>query len=154
MQGALSMFKVVIAEDDLSSVELLEQVLIENGYRVCGVARTVDYAVELIERYKPDFAILDLVLSDGRFGTEIGAKMRSGRRPGILYATGYPNDIRFMAAHGEACIGKPYRAADILSALQVVNQIMNAGLGPRPYPGGLSVLAHRVDIAENGESRG
>jgi DNA-binding response OmpR family regulator len=84
------MFKIIIAEDDLSVVELLDQVLIENGYKVCGVARTVDYAVDLIERHKPDFAILDLVLSDGCFGTEIPARLHSRDRPGIVYATGYP----------------------------------------------------------------
>ena len=148
------MLKVVIAEDDLATVELLEQVLSENGYKVCGVAWTVDHAVDLIELHKPDFAILDLVLSDGRFGTEVAAQLGFRNRPGILYATGYPNDIRLMAAYGEACLAKPYRAVDILGALRVVHQIMKSGVGSRPYPGGFSVLGPTRDVAENRRSPG
>ena len=142
------MFKVIIAEDDLAAVELLEEVLIAKGYKVCGVARTVDYAVDLIVRHKPNLAIVDLVLCDGCFGTDIAARLDYRDRPGILYTTGYPDDIRMLTAYGEACLAKPYRAADILGALLIVQQILKTEGGPRQYPGGLSVLAPRRRTAE------
>jgi hypothetical protein len=41
------MLRVLIAEDELMIVDLLEDVLIANGYEVCGIARTVDEAVAL-----------------------------------------------------------------------------------------------------------
>jgi DNA-binding response OmpR family regulator len=56
---------VMIAEDDLLMADMLEDVLIGGGYEVCGIARTVEQAVELGERYKPDLAILDIRLAEG-----------------------------------------------------------------------------------------
>jgi two-component system, response regulator PdtaR len=41
------MLKVMIAEDDLMMADMLEDVLVEGGYEVCGIARTVEKAVEL-----------------------------------------------------------------------------------------------------------
>jgi response regulator of citrate/malate metabolism len=48
------MLKVMIAEDDLMMADMLEEVLVAGGYKVCGIARTVDKAVELGKRHKPD----------------------------------------------------------------------------------------------------
>jgi response regulator of citrate/malate metabolism len=36
------MLKVMIAEDDLMMADMLEDVLVGNGYEVCGIARTVE----------------------------------------------------------------------------------------------------------------
>jgi hypothetical protein len=46
-----------------------------------------------------------------------------------------------ITAVGEACVAKPYKAADILGALQIVNQILKTDGGPRPYARDLVVLA-------------
>src|SRR5471030_165608 len=68
-RGSL-MLKVMIAEDDLLMADMLADVLIESGYEVCGIARTVEEGVELGERHKPDLALLDLRLAAGGLGTE------------------------------------------------------------------------------------
>jgi DNA-binding response OmpR family regulator len=79
--------KVMIAEDDIVMADMLADVLAINGYEVCGIARTVDKAVDLCEDHKPDLAILDLRLAHGDVGTEIAARLERGN-PGILYTTG------------------------------------------------------------------
>ena len=38
---------VMIAEDDLFMADMLEEALAANGYDVCGIASTVEKAVEL-----------------------------------------------------------------------------------------------------------
>ena len=58
--------KVLIAEDDLLMADMLEDALVDNGYEVCGIARTVEKAVELGEKHRPDLAILDLRLEGGQ----------------------------------------------------------------------------------------
>ncbi len=67
---------VMIAEDDLYMADMLEEVLVDSGYDVCGIASTVDKAVELGERHKPDLAILDIRLAGGGLGTEIPARLK------------------------------------------------------------------------------
>ena len=64
----------MIAEDDPLMAGMLEETLVANGYDVCGTAGTVEKAVELGERYKPDLAVLDIRLADGGLGTEIPAR--------------------------------------------------------------------------------
>jgi DNA-binding response OmpR family regulator len=82
------MRKVIIAEDDLFMADMLQEVLVDNGYEVCGIARTVQQGIELSERHKPDLAVLDVRLAEGGLGTEIAARLDRKGGVGILYATG------------------------------------------------------------------
>ena len=134
------MLKVMIAEDDLLMADLLKDMLIERGYEVCGIARTVDQAVELGERHKPDLAILDVRLAEGGLGMDIAARLNRPGRPGILYATGNVGQIGLTNADGEACLGKPYRPEDVVRALQIVEQIVTTGTSSGPFPKGFYVL--------------
>jgi CheY-like chemotaxis protein len=134
------MLKIMIAEDDLIMADMLEDVLVEGGYEVCGIARTVDKAVELAERHNPDLAILDMRLADGGLGTEIAARLKRRGHPGVLYATGNAGQFGLTSADGEACIGKPYRPEDVVRALKIVEQMVNTGEASRPFPKGFYVL--------------
>jgi two-component system, response regulator PdtaR len=76
--------RVMIAEDDLVMADMLADVLVHNGYEVCGIARTVEKAVDLCEHHEPDLAILNLLLADGDVGTEIAARLRRRGKLGIF----------------------------------------------------------------------
>jgi CheY-like chemotaxis protein/putative methionine-R-sulfoxide reductase with GAF domain len=134
------MLKVMIAEDDLIMADMLEDILVENGYEVCGIARTIDEAVELGERHKPDLAVLDVRLAKGGLGMDIAARLNRQGRPGILYATGNIGQIVLTKADGDACLGKPYRSTDVVRALKIVEEIVSTGEASRPFPKGFRVL--------------
>jgi two-component sensor histidine kinase len=134
------MLKVMIAEDDLLMADLLEDILVEAGYEVCGIARTVEEGIALSRAHKPDLAILDLRLANGGLGTDIAARLSSRNRPGILYATGNSGRNGLTKADGEASLGKPYRPADVVRALKIVEQIVDTGDALRPFPKGFHVL--------------
>jgi two-component sensor histidine kinase len=150
------MLKVMIAEDDLFMADMLEDILVDAKYEVCGIARTVDTAVELCERHKPDLAILDLRLAEGGLGTEIAARLLPPGRPGILYATGNAGNNRLTKVDGEACLGKPYRPEDIVRALKIIEQIIVTGSATQPFPPGFHLLERLRDSnavgSEEGES--
>jgi len=78
------MRKVMIAEDDLMMADMLADVLVEGGYEVCGIARTVGEGVEIGERHQPDLAVLELRLAEGGLGTEIAARLNHQGRLGVL----------------------------------------------------------------------
>ena len=139
------MTKIMIAEDDLLVADMLAATLVEGGYEVCGIARTVDKAVELAERYEPDLAILDIRLAEGGVGTEIPRRLVNAGHMGILYSSGHvlPN---LTKADGAAVLMKPYRPADMLRAVGIVEQIVGTGEASRPYPDRFRVL--------NGSSKG
>ncbi len=126
--------KVMIVEDDLLIADMLEEVLVGGGYDVCGIARTVDAAVELGERHKPDLAILDIRLADGGLGTDIPAQLKDCGHMGILYVSGRPGGMSLTEAPGHALITKPFHSQDILRAVELVEQIVRTGEASRPFP--------------------
>jgi len=120
--------KVLIVEDDFMMADCLEEVLVTAGYEVCGIAGNVADAIRLGEQHEPDLGIVDLRLSDGSYGTDavtaLRRRYRLGDHPhtfGVLYATGNPRHPLILHAEGEGCIGKPYRMASLLVALQAVS---------------------------------
>ena len=132
------MLKVLIVEDDLMLADFLEELLVEHGYEVSGIARTVADAVALARRCGPDLAILDLRLADGGLGTEVAAQLAALGRPGILYVTG--NMSQVVLTDGDACLSKPYSSADLLCGLKIVAEIVATGKAQPPFPQGFHLL--------------
>jgi DNA-binding response OmpR family regulator len=132
------MLKVLIVEDDLMLADFAEEILVERGYEVSGIARTVDDAIALARHSRPDLVILDLRLADGGLGTEFAAQLPSPGRPGILYVTGNMSQVALI--NGDACLAKPYRSADLLRGLEIVAEIVATGKARPPFPQGFNLL--------------
>jgi DNA-binding response OmpR family regulator len=135
------MLKVLIVEDDLMLADFSEEILVEHGYEVSGIARTVAEAVALAGRFKPDLVVLDLRLGNGELGTDVAAQLASLGRPGVLYVTG--NMSQVALTHGDACLAKPYRSGDLLRGLEIVTEIVATGKAQPPFPQGFQLL-HRT----------
>jgi DNA-binding response OmpR family regulator len=135
------MLKVLIAEDELMIADLLEEGLVESGYEVCGIARTVDAAVTLAELHKPDLGVFDIRLAKGGLGPEIVQRLGGAAGFGVLYTTG--NAARHSTltrADGIAWLAKPYHAEDVAHALAIVREVATAGTATPPFPQGFHLL--------------
>ena len=143
------MRKVLIAEDDLMIADSVAETLVESGYEVCGIARTVADAVELGRLHKPDFAVIDMRLADGGSGHEIVAQLSSLGRLGVLYATANESLVMRCAADGDACLVKPYSAAALVRSLEIVAGIVATGTASRPFPRGFQLLPSPTPAPEN-----
>jgi ActR/RegA family two-component response regulator len=131
----------LIAEDDLLVADMLEQVVLRAGYQVCGIARTVSEGIALGEQHRPELAIIDVRLAEGRLGVEIVAALRGGLPAlGILYATGNAGSTPLTSADGHACRGKPYTNRDMVRALKLVEAIVGGGSAVPPFPARFRVL--------------
>jgi CheY-like chemotaxis protein len=134
------LLKVLIAEDDLMIADLAEEILVDKGYQVCGIARTVAEALALAQHHKPDLAVLDLRLADGDLGTEIAAQLLPLGRLGVLYATGNISQVLLTTSDGDASLSKPYSSADLLRSLEIVAEIVATGTALPPFPKGFQIL--------------
>jgi DNA-binding response OmpR family regulator len=139
------MLKVLIVEDDLMIADMAEEALIEDGYEVCGIARSVAEAVLLGKRHRPDLAVIDLRLANGGLGTSIAPQLAPFiGRFGILYVTGKMSPLILNAGSGDACIDKPYRSDDLLCALEIVTGIVVNGAVAQPFPRGFQLLQRDI----------
>jgi len=134
------MLKVLIVEDDLMMADMVEEVLLQNGYAVCGIAPTVDEAVALGRVQKPDLAIIDMRLASGGMGTDVATQLALSGRLGVLYATGNMSKVMLTATSGDACLAKPYRDVDLLRSLEIVTEIVATGKASPPFPRGFQLL--------------
>jgi DNA-binding response OmpR family regulator len=134
------MLKVMIAEDDLMIADMIEEILIEHGYEVCGIARTVGDAVALGLQHKPDLAVIDLRLAYGGLGTDIAAQLGAIGKLGVLYATGNMPEVILTAADGYACLAKPFGPNQLLRSLKIVSEFVATGTALPPFPRGFQVL--------------
>jgi CheY-like chemotaxis protein len=135
------MLKILIAEDNLMIADVTEEVLIKAGFEVCGIARTVAEGIALGQLHKPDLALLDMRLADGGLGTEIAIQLNASGRLGVLFATGSALHAMQNFNAGNACIVKPYGAADIVRALEIVAEIVATGTASPPFPRGFGLSA-------------
>ncbi|WP_419730884.1 response regulator [Lichenicola sp.] len=119
------MLKVLVVEDDLMIADALEEILVDAGYEVCGIASTVDEAVRLGKSQRPDLGVIDFRLAGGGYGTEVTAELRKLGQFGVLYATGNPDHPMLIRSKGDGCIAKPYSSRSIISALRKVWQKMD-----------------------------
>jgi two-component SAPR family response regulator len=81
--------RVMIVEDELLVAMEMESLLEEQGCSVLGPAPTVDRALDLLDRERPDAAILDVNL-DGQTAIPVAAALNAQGIP-FLLATGYGN---------------------------------------------------------------
>jgi DNA-binding response OmpR family regulator len=138
---------VLIAEDDLMIADMIEASLVENGYEVSGIARTVAEAVAMARKTRPELAILDMRLADDGLGTEIAEQLHDGPRIGFLFASGNINYV-IRLAYGDACIAKPYHIHDLLRALRIVEEIVGNRVVSAPFPRGFYLLNGKRAILE------
>jgi len=125
---------------------MLEENLIDAGYSVCGISRTVTGAVALGRQYRPDLAVLDIRLGDGGLGTEIAAQL-DRRNVGILYASGNPWMFSLTRENGEGCLTKPYGARDVVLSLKIVSDIKASGKSNLPFPRGFQMLEEKQAVS-------
>jgi DNA-binding response OmpR family regulator len=131
---------LLIVEDNLVIADLVEALLTQDGYAVCGIARTVDEAVALCHSRRPDYAIVDLRLADHHRGNKLAGRLGTAQRIGILFASSNGANIPLTSADGIAFIQKPYRPEDLLRALAIVIDIRTTGASLLPHPNGFRLL--------------
>lgn len=132
--------KILIVEDDLMIADLLEESLTSAGFTVCGIAQNAAIAIEEARRHRPALVIIDINLGVGDLGTVIPGRLKPAWPLGVLFATGNGHMEQLSSAGGTAIIHKPYSMADMIVALQIVQDIVAAGSTSRPMPHGMRLL--------------
>tara|TARA_R110000772_G_scaffold54456_7_gene124360 strand:+ start:117 stop:521 length:405 start_codon:yes stop_codon:yes gene_type:complete len=84
--------QIMIVEDEFLIAMEMEQIVGNLGYNCIGVADDTESAIELVLK-KPDIALVDVNLSDGPTGPEIGARLANEYDVKVVFVTANPKQL-------------------------------------------------------------
>jgi DNA-binding NtrC family response regulator len=113
--------KVLIVEDEFVEANYLRGMLERAGYLVCGVARSVEKARQLVEREKPGLVLLDIFLSGEGTGIDLARQLKE-QNIAFIYLSANSNETILNLAKATEPYGflvKPFRENDLLVTLEI-----------------------------------
>ena len=133
--------RVLIVEDQAILAMELELVLADCGCEVVGYAMDSAAALAVAERERPDLALIDVNLLDGKTGPQIAQTVVADYGAAVVFLTANPEQIPegFAGALGAVC--KPFDEQTICGVVAFARQFIvdhTLGEGPRrfrPAPG-------------------
>lgn len=81
--------RILIVEDNPVIAEDIKEMLTNVDYSVVGIAYTKDQAIEIIDKKKPDLALLDINLDGKHDGYDIAEYINLKRKIPFIYLTSY-----------------------------------------------------------------
>jgi two-component system, response regulator PdtaR len=113
--------RVLIAEDEALIRLDLREMLIEEGYDVCGEAGDGEEAVKLAEELRPDLVIMDIKMPimDGLAAAE---RIAGARIAAVVILTAFSQrDLveRARQAGAMAYLVKPFQKSDLVPAIEI-----------------------------------
>lgn len=122
--------KVLIVEDDLIIALDLEDIVSNMGYNVAGLASSQEHAVKLAP--SADVAFVDVNLSDGASGPEIGKLLAEKYGVTVVFMTG---NVEVVASGIEGTLGvvsKPFTPRAVEETLRYAIARRNNQNAPAP----------------------
>ena len=111
---------ILVVEDEAVTATHLEASLSDAGHEVLGPAATASDALALVERTRPDLALIDMDLKDGSNGIDLARMMKRRWNTPALIISGYPDRARANRDVAVGLITKPYRQETVLASIEVV----------------------------------
>ena len=105
----------LLVEDDWHVAITLETLLEDDGFEICGSARSCLGAMPLIEKRSPDVALLDFILDDGSC-IPVAQALRERGVPFVVYSGKLENQPPELA--GAVWVKKPALFSQLVSELR------------------------------------
>lgn len=132
--------RILIIEDEALVAMELRFVLEDLGHEVLGVAATAKAARDLVRENDVDLALVDIHLSDGPTGINLGRELGQDMGVSVLFMTANPGMVRDGVAGTIGVLSKP---TDEHAVQRAVDYAMRRRQGqPVEYaPPGLQLFA-------------
>lgn len=113
--------KVFIVEDQFIEANDLKLILESAGHSVCGIAKSVDAALDLLTTIRPDIVLLDIFLKGPKTGIDLAPALSEAKIP-FIYISANSDPSTLDAAkttRPDGFLVKPFKKQDILVALDI-----------------------------------
>lgn len=112
----------MIVEDEGIQALMLEELLIQNGYKVSAIASSGEEAIQQVQLNVPDLIILDISLSGKINGIETYKIISQNYNIPVIFLTSYSQDAYVKKATIPGVYGyllKPFREKELLANLEI-----------------------------------
>ncbi len=99
--------RILIIEDEALVAMELRFVLEDLGYEVAGVCATAEGALDTVRETDIDLALVDIHLSDGPTGIDLGRRLGQDMGVSVLFITANPGMVRGGVAGTIGVLSKP-----------------------------------------------
>jgi len=116
------MDKILIVDDDITTVTELEELLPSKGYDVAGVAFSGEEAIKMAAESRPDLILMDIGMPGKIDGIFAAVKIREAQDIPVLFLTGHAEDEIIERAKNAEPLGyimKPFDEAQIDAAIRI-----------------------------------
>ena len=113
---------ILIVEDENITAELLQALLHNMGYAVCGVTAYGEEAVTKASELRPDLILMDVMLRGEMTGTTAATRIQEAQNTPIVYLTAYSDGETIDSVKQTQPLGyvqKPFRAGELYSAIEI-----------------------------------
>jgi len=113
--------KVLIVEDEFIVANDLRVILQQAGYKVNGIAASVDEADEFLQKSRPDLVLLDIRLDGKRTGIDFAKKLKAENVAFVYISANSSQEIleEVKTTDPYGFIVKPFREKDLLVSIDI-----------------------------------
>ena len=120
------MKRVLLIDDAKITINMLTDILLSNGYDVCGIAENGEEGFEKYKELNPDIAIIDITMPqvDGIKGIELIKTYDKNAKIIVCSAIGQKHIVlKAIKAGAAECILKPFDEKKVINSIRkVLNQ--------------------------------
>jgi len=115
--------KILIVEDELIFAADLKITLERMGFKVCGIAKSVDQALNLLQTQEPDIVLLDIFLKGDLTGIDLAHILRGKHIPFVFLSANSNQEVLVAAKETQpyGFLVKPIREKDLLVTLDIAH---------------------------------
>jgi CheY-like chemotaxis protein len=124
--------RILIVEDEAIPAMLLEEMVEDLGFIVCGKAVSGPGAVMAAEDYRPDLILMDIRLAQGTDGIKAAVEIRQRLDIPSLFMSAFSDKAtmaRAQVARPVGFVGKPYDETRLKVALDAALKTLGEGKG-------------------------
>lgn len=145
--------RILLVDDEQELLDMVLSILTEYGFQNVETARNVKEAVEQAETYRPEFAILDVMLPDGN-GFDLMEQFKKGGDYPVLFLTarGEEDDkFKGFGLGADDYIIKPFLPKELLFRVMAILRRCYKDENPLVYLQDSQIDFSRAEVIKDGE---
>lgn len=145
--------KILLVDDEKEILNMVSSFLREDGFTEIQTAETVVQALTILQEWKPDFAILDVMLPDGN-GFSLFERMRTFTQIPVLFLTARGEDEDRLTGLGlgaDDYLVKPFLPKELLLRTRIILRRYYKDENPLVQLAGSQIDFERAQVLKQGE---